>query len=186
MSNDVTDLPDLPPELEGAMSDLGRFRAEYRAGWGLLLYMILGLVLLVVGAALTLLLGYFAADDRHIEFGIIKVVVFTIALMVGGMFMTYRAVRAWGARVLVFERCLVFLKGGKLRVFGWHEITAFEQKSPKGYWEKMVHSSYWMTLRRQDGAVLRIDAYGERAKDLGSRVEQELARRQESAAVEGP
>jgi hypothetical protein len=50
----------------------------------------------------------------------------------------------------------------------------------------MVHSSYWMTLRRQDGAVLRIDAYVERAKDLGSRVEQELARRQESPAVEGP
>jgi hypothetical protein len=179
MSSDLTDLTDLPPELEGAASDLGRFHAEYRAGWGLLLYMLLGLVLLVLGLVLTAGIVFLAADDRNFHAGYIKLVILSIGLTIGGLFMTIRSAGAWGSRVLVFERCLVHLKRGRMRVFGWHEITAFEQKTTKGFWEKMIQSSYWMKLRRHDGEALRIDAYLHRAQDLGARVEQELARRNE-------
>ena len=49
----ASDLLDLPPELEGALSDLGHFRAEYRAGSGVLLYLPLGFLLLVLGAVCT-------------------------------------------------------------------------------------------------------------------------------------
>jgi hypothetical protein len=183
MASEWDELPELPAELEGAMSDLGRFWAEYRAGWGLLLYMLLGVLLLVLGAAATLLLVVFMVDEEF-HLGFAKLFVFAVALTIGGTFMCFRSVRAWGARVLVFERCLVYLKGGKMRVFGWHEIAAFQQDSPKGLWGKLTQSSYWMTIRRSDGAVLTIDAYVERAKDLGSRVEQELARRKAAPVAE--
>jgi hypothetical protein len=183
MASDWGDVPELPAELEGAMSDLGRFWAEYRAGWVLLWYLLLGLVLLVLGAAVTLFFVVLVIEEEF-HVGLVKVIVFAAALTVGGAFMCVRSVRAWGARVLVFERCLVYLKGGKMRVFGWHEIAAFQQGSPKGWWGKLTQSSYWMTIRRSDGAVLTVDAYVERAKDLGSRVEQELARRKAAPAAE--
>ncbi len=183
MPSEWNDLPDLPPELEGAMSDLGTFRAEYRAGWATLLYLFLGLFLLVGGAGLTALLVYIVLDDRP-DVGLVKLVFLTAALVVGGAFMCFRSVRAWGVRVLVFDRCLVFLKGGSLRVFGWDEITGFSQRTTSGMWEKMMQSSYYLTLHRRDGAMLRIDAYVGRAKELGARVQVELARRKAAAEPE--
>jgi hypothetical protein len=177
MASDMLDVPDLPAELEGALSDLGRFRAEYRSGWALLLYMLLGLVLLVLGAGVTvfLLVVIFEEDFNG---GFVHAFIFSAAMIVGGGFMCVRSVRAWGARVLIFDRCIVYVKRGHLRVFGWDEITSFQQKSPTGFWEKLVHSSYSMTLIRKDGERLTIDAYVNKAKDLGSRVELELSQRQ--------
>jgi hypothetical protein len=157
MASDLIDLPELPAELEGAMSDLGRFRAEYRAGWGLLLYMLLGLALLVLGSGFTLVLVALVFDD-HFHVGVAKLFVLSIALTIGGAFMCFRSIRAWGTRVLVFEHCLVHLKGNKMRVFGWGEITSFLQHTPTGFWGKMTQSSYVMTIRRTDGTMLTIDA----------------------------
>jgi hypothetical protein len=183
MASDIHDLPELPAELEGAMSDLGRFRAEHRAGWGLLLYLLLGLVLLVLGAAGTVFLVMLVFDDEF-HAGFAKLFVLSIALTIGGAFMCFRSVRAWGVRVLVFERCIVYLKGANMRVFGWQEIASFEHQSPKGFWGKLTQSSYWMTIRRSDGAELTIDAYVNGAKELGSHVAQELAQRKANAATE--
>jgi hypothetical protein len=98
--------------------------------------------------------------------------------------MCFRSIRAWGTRVLLFERCLVYLKGTKMRVFGWAEITSFTQQTPTGMWGKMTQSSYLMTIRRADGAVLMIDAYVNRAKELGDRVEAEWARCKQMPAGE--
>ena len=183
MASDWGEAPEMPAELEGAMSDLGRFRAEYRAGWVLLWYLFLGLVLLVLGAAMTLFFVLLVIEEEF-HFGLVKVIVFAAALSVGGAVMCFRSVRAWGARVLVFERCLVYVKGHKMRVFGWHEIVSFRHDTPKGLWGKLTHSSYWMTIRRRDGAELTIDAYVAKAKELGAGVEQEVARRRESAGAE--
>jgi hypothetical protein len=183
MASEWGELPELPAELEGAMSDLGRLRAEYRAGWVLLWYLLLGLVLLVLGAAVTLFFVVLVIEEEF-HVGLVKVILFAAALTVGGAVMCYRSVRAWGARVLVFERCIVHLKGSRMRVFGWHEIVSFQHDAPKGLWSKLTQSSYWMTIRRRDGAVLTIDAYVERAKELGSRVEQELAQRKAAPAAE--
>ena len=167
MAREVFELPNLPPELEGAMSDLGEFRAEYRAGWGLLLYLLLGVGVLVFGVGLCLLMVYLVTLG-HIEGHLFHGVIIALGLTIGGAFMIYRSVRAWGARVLVFDSAWFTFSAGGCAVFGWHEITSFQEKSPKGVWEKMTQSSYWVMLRRQDGAVLTIDAYIERAKDLGS------------------
>jgi hypothetical protein len=124
--------------------------------------------------------------EEEFHFGLVKVIVFAAALTMGGALMCYRSVRAWGARVLVFERCLVYLKGGRMRVFGWHEIVSFRHDAPKGLWGKLTQSSYWMTIRRHDGAELTVDAYVVNAKDLGSRVEQEVARHRTAAEAEAP
>jgi hypothetical protein len=183
MAGDLVDLPELPAELEGAMSDLGRFRAEYRAGLGLVLYMLLGLLLLAMGGGMTLLLTALVFED-HFHVGFAKLFVLSIALTIGGGFMCFRSIRAWGTRVLLFERCLVYLKGNKMRVFGWAEIASLTKQTPTGMWGKMTQSSYLMTIRRADGAVLTIDAYVDRAKELGDRVEVEWARSKQLPAAE--
>src|SRR5260370_35687457 len=83
MASDWGDVPELPAELEGAMSDLGRFWAEYRAGGVLLWYLLLGLVLLVLGAAV----GPFfvvrrLGGERHV--GVVELMGFSAALTAGG------------------------------------------------------------------------------------------------------
>ncbi len=175
MADDALELSDLPPELQGALPDLGQFRAEYRATWRVSMYLFLGMSLLVLGpavAALIVLLVFKGNGGAH---SLVHVVLWPIAISAAGGRMIYRAIRAWGVRILVFERCLVHSRRGILSVFGWSEIASFQHNSAS---QKTAARSYWMTLRRADGVELTIDDLVDRARELGQGIQLELAKRQ--------
>jgi hypothetical protein len=178
MASDALELSDLPPELQGALPDLGRFRAEYRAGWRVSMYLVFGMVLLVLGPVLAALILFVTFQGIVRAHSLFHLVLWPVAISVTGGRMLFRATRAWGVRILVFERCLVHSKGGMLRVFGWAEIASFQHKAVPSAFRKAATRSYWMTLRRTDGVELTIDDLVDRAKELGDGIEVELAKRQ--------
>jgi hypothetical protein len=180
MASEALELSNLPPELQGALPDLGQFRAEYRATWRVSMYLIFGVVLLALGPALAALILFAAFQGNVRAHSLFHVVLWPVAISVTGGRMLFRAIRAWGVRILVFERCLVHSKGGMLRVFGWAEIASFQHKAVPSAFQKKAIRSYWMTLRRADGMELTIDDFVDRAKELGDGIQAELARRQAS------
>jgi hypothetical protein len=175
MAGDALELSDLPAELQGALPDLGPFRAEYRATWRVSVYLFLGMLLLVLGPAVAVLILILIFNRNADAHTLVHVVLWPIAISAAGGRMIYRAIRAWGVRILVFERCLVHSRRGILRVFGWSEIASFQHNSGS---QKVAARSYWMTLRRADGVELTIDDLVDRARELGNGIQLELARRQ--------
>jgi hypothetical protein len=166
MASAAPELRDIPLELEGALPDLGRFQAEYRAGWRVMSHLVLGL------AAQTLAFFICVLIARAFGAGLMSAAV-VVGIEVGRT--VHRSVRAWGVRVLVFEQCLVHLRAGNFRVFGWHEITSFQQQTPRPAWQKWFRGgAYWMKLRRADGAKLTIDDLVDQASELGARIQAKL------------
>jgi hypothetical protein len=156
MSEEPWEAQDGPDELAVKLADLGTPLAEFSVrGWRFVGKLLAAGLAGVAGLAI--LGGVLFAVRQRFAAGLFKLVALGLALDAASVFLSLRAWRSRGLRVLVYPEGLVTVRRGRVKALFWDEVVVVWRKKTTGAWGWMLNGSLVYTLAKPNGEEVHFD-----------------------------
>jgi hypothetical protein len=166
----IWDHPDAISDPSEKVAQLGPPQAEFSIGSAQFVWLLVASLFLSLGGlALTALSVALIIWGGHGGGAVVfKMLAAGIFMLVGGVFLSLRAYRNWGLRVLIYEVGLVRLQRSQASAFFWDEVETVWQKKHKGSLAKFTQGKLVYIVRRHNGEEFHFDDSLPEIQRLGS------------------
>jgi hypothetical protein len=155
---------------------------EYRAGWGVWVYGLFGIVLVLAGLA----------GISHLIFGgtftVTQLVVSLGAILIA-IFFAFLWYRGFSTRVQVYEHGFAYTRGNKTHNFRWDEIEAIWQHVVTYRLRLLifyvpVSTGYKYTIRKTTGETIKLTNSIGKVAELGPLIQEQVLKHMMPRAIE--
>jgi hypothetical protein len=159
---------DEPEDITEKLAVLGTPKAEFAVRGRVFARNLLIAPLMVLAGLALLVLPFVFMHGFHEH-----LLMFGIALTLGGIMLLVRAFRNLGLRVLIFPEGVVRFRRDEAQALFWDEIDTLWRKKIEGHWEWIFKGSLTFTLQRADGKAIHFDDAIPNLKGLGEILQKE-------------